>query len=67
MKHKLEEVSWGLLGQPINYRGCLVYKTESGYYIFNQEVLTCADVDALIEKSLLTIQNSINKTNHGKE
>lgn len=63
MKHKLEEVSWGLLGQPINYRGCLVYKTESGYYIFNQEVLTTADVDFLIDKALTTIQNSLTKQN----
>ena len=61
MKHKLEEVRWGLLGRPINYRGCLVYKTESGYYIFNQEVLTTADVDFLIDKALTTIQNSLTK------
>jgi hypothetical protein len=60
MKHKLEEVSWGVPAV-VNYRGCLVYKTESGYYIFNQEVLTAQDVDALIDLSLTTIQNSIKK------
>lgn len=65
MKHELEKIEFGII--PVtNYRGCVVYKTESGYYIFNQEVLTAQDVDNLIDISLLTIQNSINKTNHGK-
>ena len=66
MKDPLEEIIFGII-PCVTYRGCTVYKTESGYYIFNQEVLTAQDVDNLIDISLLTIQNSINKTNHGKE
>jgi hypothetical protein len=62
MKHELEKIEFGII--PVtNYRGCVVYKTESGYYIFNQEVLTPADVDALIDLSLTTIQNSLTKQN----
>jgi hypothetical protein len=60
MKHELETIVWGIV-PCVNYRGCIVYKTESGYYIFNQEVLTPADVDALIDLSLTTIQNSLTK------
>jgi hypothetical protein len=60
MKHELETIEFGII--PVtNYRGCVVYKTESGYYIFNQEVLTPQDVDALIDLSLTTIQNSLTK------
>ena len=62
MKHELETIVWGIV-PCVNYRGCTVYKTESGYYIFNQEVLTPADVDALIDLSLTTIQNSLTKQN----
>jgi hypothetical protein len=60
MKHELETIVWGII-PCVTYRGCTVYKTESGYYIFNQEVLTPQDVDALIDLSLTTIQNSLTK------
>ena len=58
MKHKLEEIEWGVI--PIqNYRNCLVTKMIGGYGIFNHKCLTPQEVDEIIDANLKVIEQSI--------
>ena len=62
--HELEKIKFGVI--PITvYRGCLVTKLVGGFEIFGQKVSKPEQVDEIIDKAGISLNDSIVVVNNG--